>query len=203
MAWKSLCFSAFGLLGMLPACSDPVPPPSRAAAAIHIAGPISGTGRCTPDAHFATVPHNPAGLARVTESTIGDRSVDGEGGALVKCSVKPSGDKFVVEANLSVPALDPKGMPLNNTIMTLSTTVGPEESGAAASFLLQDDHTESSFTSSKCKVSVKKNAPTDGLEIAPGKIWAAVTCTELKDQKDPESGCDLDSGYIVLENCDQ
>jgi hypothetical protein len=137
----------------------------------------------------------------------GDVVIDGEQGRHFSCSVKPSGDGFAVAGDMNVPAFDKNKMPLQiPTQITISIpSIAKDQSGAMGTLLVADnDSAGVGLRSDTCLSSVKADATTNkSLAIAPGKIWGSVTCTNLRDQRDPASSCDVDVGYFVMENCDQ
>ena len=208
MAPKFPCIAALGL-GFLASCSDPVPPASQGSVSLHFSGPSAAASMagkmCQAGNHYSNAP-SAFDSAQYTTGTSRpkDTIVDGEQGRTLSCSVKPSGDKFVVNAQLNVPAFDKDKKPLlNATIIQLGTTIGKDESGATGSVVVSDNDTVATYTSSTCTYSVKADMTVNAkLAIDAGKIWGSVDCQDMGDPKVPSSSCVV-SGYFVLENCDQ
>jgi len=211
MAPKFPCIGALGLLGLLASCSDPVPPASQGSASIHFAGPnmadAAAGKRCPAGVHYADAPTALTADQRTTGSTRPkDTIIDGEQSRAFTCSVVASGDKFSVNADITIPAFDKdmKQLPLPTRIQ-LQTTIGKDQSGATGSVGVGDDVSGGVFyQGSGCVFSVMKDATTNAkLGIDVGKAWGSVTCPSITDAKDPSSSCGVDVGYFILENCDQ
>jgi len=202
MARMLACAVTVGLLS-LASCGDAVHPASQAVVSLHVAQLGSGSNlSCTPGPHWASVPYNPLGGQQVSATSAGARALDGENGMTVKCTVAPAGDKFKVTANLVSPAVN-AGNTLTPTTIVFSTTIGAGEEGAPGRLEQQnDDKTEASYRADACSFSVKPG-PGERLQIEPGRVWGSFTCTKLSDPGDPGSGCRVDQGYFVLENCDE
>jgi len=208
MALKFRCIAALGLLGLLASCSDPVPPASQGSASIHLQNPAAGGASCSPGVHWANAPT----AQMSTEQTTGlgrakDIIIDGEQGRHFSCAVKASGDTFGVSGEMVVPAFDKNKMqlPIPTRISLNIPSIQKDQTNAMGSMLVADNESAGAgLQSTTCQFSVKADMTTNkSLAIAPGKIWASVTCTGLKDNKDPSSSCDVDVGYFVMENCDQ
>jgi hypothetical protein len=208
MALKFRCIAALGLLGLSASCSDPVPPASQGSASIHVQTPATPGVSCGPGVHTANAPT--AQMSQDQTSGQGrpkDVVIDGEQGRHFSCSVKPSGDGFVVAGDMNVPAFDKNKMPLPiPTQITISIpSIAKDQSTAMGTLLVADnDSAGAGLRSDTCVYSVKPDTTVNRqLGIGPGKIWGSVTCTNLKDPRDPGSSCDVDVGYFVMENCDQ
>ncbi|HEX9297074.1 MAG TPA: hypothetical protein VF881_14625 [Polyangiaceae bacterium] len=195
---------AFGVLGFgLVACSDSAPPAPQGAISVHLQGSLSG-GTCSPGAHWVNAPFNKAGTPLVDATTVQARAVDGENQMAVNCSVKPSGDKFSVNGEITSPAVDANNNPVDPTIIHVTTTIGAGETAAKGSISLSDERTGTFYSSSECTVSVVGTIMPNQLAVEAGKIWARITCLNVIDpsNNDPGTRCEIDSGYFVLENCD-
>jgi hypothetical protein len=211
MAPKFPSIGVLGLLGFLASCSDPVPPASQGSATLHFNGPspmaVMEGKMCQAGTHFTTAPSTYE-TAQYTSGTTrpSDVLVDGEQGRQFSCSVKASGDKFVVSGSMNIPAFDKDKKPLPiPTIVSLSTTIGKDESGAPGTLSISDDPTGGSvYRSTACIFSVKPDTGANKkLAIDAGKIWGSVTCPDIANQGATSSSCTIDSGYFILENCDQ
>jgi hypothetical protein len=168
---------------------------------------------CPAGAHWINVPFAALGGQQTTATTKGSSAVDGVDQIAVTCAVKEASGVFAVSASLRSPALDPAtGSPVNPTLVTLSTSIAAGQM-AMGLLTVQDNKTATSFSSvndtgmpeQTCTFSVEPLLPTDQVAVAPGRIWASVTCRKIRD---PESlnlneMCAIATGYVVLENCDQ
>jgi len=187
---------------------DCVRPASQGSVSIHLANTAAGeVKQCSPGVHWANAPTS----FMATDLTTGqtrpkDVLVDGEQGRHFACTVQASGDKFVVSADMNVPAFDKDHNPLEiPTRIELATTIGKDESGASGSLLVADNEMAgAAYQSQACLFSVKADLMQQShLAIDKGKAWGSVTCPTLNDSKDPSSACAVDVGYFILENCDQ
>jgi hypothetical protein len=216
MAPKFPCIGAVGLVGFLASCSDPVPPASQGSASIHFQGPsmeAAAAGKqCPAGVHFADAPsafttqQRTTGASRPTDANKQSIiAVDGEQSRQFQCSVVASGDKFSVSGSMNVPAFDKDMKPIQiPTQIQLSTTIGKGESGAMGRLAVSDNATAGNFyQATDCLFSVKSDAANPKLNIDAGKMWGSVTCSNFTLPDDPSSSCVIDSGYFILENCDQ
>jgi hypothetical protein len=209
MAPKFPCIGVLGLLGFVASCSDPVPPASQGSATLHFTGispEATMAGKmCQAGIKFVTAPST----YEASEYTSGttrpkDTVIDGEQGRQFSCSVKASGDKFVVNGSMNVPAFDKDKKPLNiPTQIRVSTTIGKDESGATGMVVVSDDTIGSTYQSSTCTFSVSHDMGANAkLAIDAGKVWGSVNCPDIGDPQATASSCTL-VGYFILENCDQ
>jgi hypothetical protein len=195
---------AFGVLGFgLLACSDSAPPAAQGAISVHLQGSLSG-GACSASPHWVNAPFNKTGTPVVDGANATTKAIDGENQMAVSCSVRPTGDKFAVNGEITSPAVDQNNNPVDPTIIHVTTTIGAGESMAKGSISLSDEKTGTFYSSSDCTVSVVSVMMTDRLAVEAGKIWARMTCVNVVDvnNPDPNTRCEIDSGYFVLENCD-
>jgi hypothetical protein len=212
MAWKLSCTCALGLFGLVTACSDPVAPAAQGALSFDLT--TVGTSSCTPGSHWINVPFSPTRAQQTTASSKGTLGVDGQNQVAISCSVKDNGGGvFGVSASLTSPAVDPTGKSLNPTIVTLSTTI-PSDQSAPGTVTVQDDKSSTTYSSTDdlgqagatCVFSVHPLQPMiDGLGIAPGRLWASVTCPKFRDPQSSNllEACQIAPGFVVLENCAQ
>lgn len=211
MAPKFPCIGVLGLLGFLASCSDPVPPASRGSASIHFQGPSMAAAaagkQCPPGVHNADAPSTQLSEQRTTgNSRPADIIIDGEKSRTFGCSVVPSGDKFVVDGHMIVPAFDKDNKQLTvPTQIRVHTTIGKDETGAKGTLSVGDDATAPQvfYQSDACAFSVKAGTNNTKLAVDAGKIWGSVTCDSISDLQNPTSSCQVDVGYFILENCDQ
>jgi hypothetical protein len=96
-------------------------------------------------------------------------------------------------------------MPVNATSITVQTTI-TADGPASGSVAIQDNRTGTQYSSSACTFSAHPAvAGVDKLEVAPGRIWASVSCPKISEvnSPDPNALCQISPGFVVLENCAQ
>jgi hypothetical protein len=211
MARKFSCTCALGLFGLVAACSDPVAPAAQATASLYLTT-APAPARCPPGAHWVNVPFASAGGQQTSATSKGALAVDGQDQSTVSCTVKDNGGVFAVSASMRSPALNSNGMPANPTSISIATTIGVDQS-AQGTVAIQDDKTATSFTSTNdmeqagatCLFSVHPLMMGHQLAIAPGRMWASVTCPRFRDTRSSnlDEACQISPGYVVLENCAQ
>jgi hypothetical protein len=168
---------------------------------------------CPASPHWVNVPFAAAGGQHTFSTTKGNSAVDGVDGTALSCTVKASANLFDVSASLTSPATDPQtGMPVDPTIVTLTTSIAADGTSMGA-LTVQDAKTLTSYTSvndagsadATCTVSVKPLAMGDQLAVAPGHIWASVSCPRFRDvgSSNLNEICSIGAGIMVLENCQQ
>jgi hypothetical protein len=215
MARKFTCACALGLFGFVAACSDPVPPAAQASASLYLttfANAMAGMA-CPASPHWINVPDAAGGQQNYAYRR-GATAVDGQDQATVSCTVKDVGGQFSVSASMKVPAIDPSSQkPVNPTLVTFSTTITP--GGTAQGILtILDARTATTYSSADeagmaagtCTFSVHRlNEMTDQLDVAPGRMWASVTCPRFRDPGSSNINeiCSISSSYVILENCAQ
>jgi hypothetical protein len=214
MAWKLSCTCALGLFGLVTACSDPVGPAAQGAMSLDMTttvGPMLGI--CPPGAHWINVPFSPTRAQQTSATSKGALGVDGQNQVAISCTVRDNGGGvFGVSGSLKAPATDPNGMAVNPTQITLSTTLGSDQS-ALGSLTVKDNATGTFFSSvddqgqaaATCMFSVHRLQMTDQLDIAAGRIWGSVTCPRIRDTGSSNAAevCAISPGFFVLENCGQ
>jgi hypothetical protein len=190
-----------GFALVLGACSDPIPPAAQGAASIHFGK--TATDLCNPGIHVANAPYLRQGGQVVTgTASPAYKLVDGQDGGQVTCRVAPSGGGYSVSGSLASPAQNAAGMTLQSTIIDISIpSIAENQSGAKGSLTVNDDKTQSTYQSGQdgCVFSVSGQQ----LGIAPGRIWASVTCAHLSDPLNGSGATCSADGYFVLENCSQ
>ena len=214
MAWKLSCTCALGLFGLVTACSDPVGQAAQGALSFDLTtttGP--GLGICPPGAHWINVPFSPTRAQQTSATSKGALGVDGQNQVAITCTVKDNGGGvFGVSASFRAPAADSNGKSVDPTQVTLLTTLGADQS-APGSVTVKDAATGTTFSSvddqgqaaATCMFSVHRLLMTDLLEVAPGRIWASVTCPRIRDTMSSNAmeACAVSPGFFVLENCAQ
>jgi hypothetical protein len=167
---------------------------------------------CPASPHWVNVPFA-AGGQQTTAEHKSVSAVDGVDQVSVNCTVKESAGVFDVTASISAPAFNPTtGMPVFPTLLTLSTSIA-DGSTSQGSLSVQDNNTGTTYVSvndanlpaDACTFSVKPGNATQQLAVAPGRIWAAVSCPRFRDAMSSNANelCSIGTGYIVLENCNQ
>jgi hypothetical protein len=214
MARKFSGTCALGLFGLVAACSDPVAPAAQASVSLYLttfANAMAGMA-CPASPHWINVP-DAAGGQQAYSYKKGGVAIDGTDQASVKCTVKDTGGPFSVSADLTTPATDPStGKPINPTLVTLSTTITPDGS-SQGTVTIQDARTATLYSSADdagqaaatCNFSVHPGSMSDQLAVAPGRIWATVTCPRFRDTQSSNANeiCSIGSGVVILENCQQ
>jgi hypothetical protein len=197
---------ALGLFGLVSACSDPVPPAAQGSASLYLTtNPSSASAVCTPGVHWVNVPFAKGSGQQTYSNSRPPPAVDGQDQMGVTCTVKANGNSFEVKGSLRSPATDPQGMPVNATSITVQTTI-TADGPASGSVAIQDNRTGTQYSSSACTFSAHPAvAGVDKLEVAPGRIWASVSCPKISEvnSPDPNALCQISPGFVVLENCAQ
>lgn len=193
---------AFGLLSLgaitmsalaSSGCSDTVPPSAQGAVSYRI---WKATGQTCSWGHSMNAPNLGRGQ-NVTSTGVGEVAVDGQGGAKVKCQVKPSGDSFMVTGELE----------LGNIAFSIDATVAPGQTDAEAKVRLQDNITVSPYAQpvllldpppAPCKVDVKAGK----YGVDAGWVWGHFSCNAVVDERSPDAVCSAE-GTFIFENCDE
>jgi len=203
-ARRITCFGASGLLALVAACSDAVPPAAQGAASFHFASP-TGPGNCGAGSHWTSSPFDTstATTQQVTFDNKGPLAIDGQNGAHVACRVVPVGSKFDVRANINTPVPGAQ----SNTSFFFQTTLADKEMGAIGTVIVADEASGGTGYSA----GVQNASPPQGPclfdsnpngGVAAGKVWARATCTNAVGVGSPGAACDFTpAGYFVFENC--
>jgi hypothetical protein len=166
---------------------------------------------CPASPHWVNVP-DASGGQQHSASSKGAVAIDGQDQAAITCTVRDNGaGAFQVSASMKVPATDPQTMkPVNPTLVTFSTTI-PSDGNATGILTIQDNRTVTPYSSADdmgmtgatCNFSVHPNSMADQLAIAPGRMWASVTCPKFRDPMSSNAleVCSIGSGFVILENC--
>ena len=209
MARNIAGIGALSSLSLLAACGDPVPPAAQAAVSIHVqpyddTDPVYGQRRCPPDRHWASVPFQrdrqpTSQTQQTTDNESGPKAVHNQDGNSVTCSVKPNGNGFRVTGSATAYA-EYQGRKLKPSTVHIGIgSIGEGDSNARGTLTIQNDATLNTYSSEDCSYSVQGGS----LEVAPGRIWAKVTCQGLTDPGAPDSACQVDTGFFIFENCAQ
>jgi len=204
-ARRMTCFGASGLLVLVAACSDAVPPAAQGAASFHFSSPASGNGTCNPGSHWTSSPFNQSTstVQQVSFDNKGPLAVDGQGGAAVSCRVKPVGSGFDITANISTPVPGTQ-----NTSFFITATLANLQMGSmVGTVTIGDSATGGTGYSSGIVNSSPPQGictfdshPTEG--VAAGKVYARAKCTDARGFGLAGALCDFSpEGYFVFENC--
>jgi hypothetical protein len=203
MARISYCVPALGLLTLVAACSDPVPPASQGAVAVTFANqalPPAGA-RC-PVPHSSSAPILTTGNVRTTATVKGSLAIDGENGSLVSCTVAPGGAGYSVSATIHADVNDSQGHRWADFTISIPS-ISDGQSDASGTLTAMDNITDliaySSPSTDPCKFSVTGSS----LGIGPGKIWGGFTCPTLLDSANAGGDACKVTGNFVFENCAQ
>jgi len=201
------CACALSGLGLAAGCSSPVAPASQGSLSMHLTASAVMAATCPPGAHWVNIPFAQASGQQIfASSKNGGGAVDGVGEMGVSCTVKDNGSGgFDVSGTMKSPANDSLGKRLpTSTSVTFRTTVVPSQASMGTLTLL-DYATTSTYLSDACIISITPVQPTDLLGAAPGRMWAQVNCPMFSDpmNSDVRAVCQIETGFIVLENCAQ
>lgn len=162
---------------------------ARAALTLNVSGDTSQG--C---AHFtANVPSLAGTAETVTDTTYASVVEDGRDGASVTCRVAAQGGAFDVTATVY-------GGPWK---LVLATLVATDQSDAPATVSLTDTDLKSTWSSSpgaSCALDV--NGAGSSLTVAPGRLWAHVTCPTFVDPANASASCAA-NGWVLLDRCAQ
>ena len=183
--WSFLTVPLLAALG----CSDPVPRPPQGNATLSVQKPTTGTSNC-PVPGKTYVVGNPKGPTTVAP---GDRFIDGENGATIKCSVKGSGP-FNFSGTIKASSTENDKV----TITISNGVIGADKLTGTATVSVYTPQLAGTFASPEggCTVGVV------GDNAKPGSLWATVSCPVINY---PSTGQVCSIGPIttfVLENCD-
>jgi hypothetical protein len=172
-------------------CSDPVPRPAQGNLTLSIQPPV-GPGNC-PVPGITYEIGNPKGPNTISP---GDRLIDGEHAATIKCAVNGS-STFTFSGTVkgitnttpsSKVAFQLTNGVINTDKMTGTATVAVNTNDLAANF---------TSPAGGCTVGVV------GDNVKAGSLWATVTCPTITDPTAPGRACSVGSiTTFVLENCE-
>jgi hypothetical protein len=208
MARNVAGIGVLGLLSLLAACGDPVPPAAQAGISIHLENydetdPIYGKRDCPPYRHWVNIPFDrdraPNQQKQLTDAMASVRAVNNQDGNTVSCSVKASGSGFAVKADASAYA-ESSGTKYRPSIVHLRiSSIASGDSNAKGTLSLQDDSSINLYSTEQCTFSVQGG----NYGVDAGRIWGEMSCEGLTDPSTPDSACKVDNGFFVLENCAQ
>ena len=187
--WSFLTVPLLAALG----CSDPVPRPAQGNVTVSIQKPTSGALNCpVPGKTYAV--GNPKGPS---PTNYGDRLIDGEHGATIKCSVTGSGPfSFSGTIKGSTAQSDQVTVTLTNGVINADKLTG------TATVAVYTNDLAGSFVSMAGACTVNVVPP----NVKPGSIWATLECP-LVSNLTTGQGCSVGPvgatiTAFVLENCE-
>lgn len=177
-----------GLFAVASCSSSPAVPAALGGALVQI-GPGGDVGEN--DATACNVPTSTFGVPTWVEDfgvhpgvTAQDGSEDDSGRtATVRCAVRPGPAGFRVDAALATS--DGRALAIAGTISRTSSDTQVTFGQGGATFVSQEP----------CSVDF---SATDGMDIAPGRVWAVVTCPRASDGRG--NTC-LASAVLLFEDC--
>jgi|GEM_PF-6747830 len=179
-------------LTLLGACGSPAPPFPQGAVSFSVSPP---SGKSCNRGGFSK------SLGMINETEVASL-VDRQNGASIRCKISPlvNGSGFRLDASIK---LGDDQLSITGDIASLGT------SRVQVSVTTQE--TKSTLTSGTpsatggaepCMVSIP-DSPSETLGVSAGKIWASLTCTDLRDYRDTsESVCGISDSYIFFDNCE-
>jgi hypothetical protein len=183
--WCVTAFIAFGSL----ACSDPVPRAAQGAFIVSISGvslpPMDK--RCPVGAAFTyDVPavRNTKPLEQLDDNTYLHKTIDGEDGATVSCSVKSAAGGFSFSGKI---------VNGGQALQISDGTLGADGTGTARVFV-------KSVELSAPLISPSANCVVTTSDVKAGSMWAHFSCPSVESQ--PADYCKAE-GTFVLEHCVQ
>jgi len=184
--WSFLTVPLLAALG----CSDPVPRPPQGNTTLSIQVAATGPSNC-PVPGKTYIVGNPKGP---NSSDAGDRLIDGEHGATIKCSVHGNGP-FTFSGTI-------KGLSSESDKVTLTMTngvVNADKLTGSVTVAVNTPQLAGNFTSAEgaCTVGVI------GGNVKPGSLWATLSCPVITEPTTSKTcGVGMPTTTFVLENCD-
>jgi hypothetical protein len=182
--WSFLTVPLLAALG----CSDPVPRPAQGNVTLSVQQPMTGSPTCPVPGKIYVV-GNPLGPSA---TSAGDRLIDGEHGATIKCSVHGSGPfTFSGSIHGTSSEKDPVTVTFTGGMISADKLTG---TGTVSVYTPSVD----GFTSSdaSCTFTVVSQ------QVKHGSLWATFSCPSIT-QSSTAKSCQIGStSAFVLENCD-
>ncbi len=187
----SLGLLAAALLGVAAwGCSDAVPPAAQggfqATTTVADSTAAPSGSRCQ-----SSMQQPGVGTPRATEFNPGGRVIDGEDRANVRCTVRRSGDNYIVEGSVKQGA---------TSLFVKSSDVDPVSRLGSAVVSLQYQATAYSWDSKLPHCTLTVLGPGEP-QIHSGAVWAKFDCPALQG-KQLDDYCGV-NGVFVLENCEE
>lgn len=172
--------------------SEPETPIPRGAAKFTTGGSFKETDGTTKLCQFA-------GTWKMGEPSAGSSgTLANNEGAIIQCTVKPAGSGFAFEFRI-----DGRDGVANRAVeLSGSGTLGADGKATVGAHFTIDAIPYYTSDKFKCTVSAAPTADAPWLQVAGGRIAAAISCERL-DANDNSGACALTNGYIAFENCAQ
>jgi hypothetical protein len=183
--WSFLTVPLLAALG----CSDPVPLPAKGDATLSVQQPPTGAATCPVPGKTYVV----AKKKGPNTTDAGDRFIDGEDGATIKCSVK-GGGPFTFSATIR--ALSTESAPV--TLTLTSGVINADKLTGSATLAVNTPELANTYTSAvgACTIGVV------GGNVKAGSLWATISCPLITDSSTGK-GCSIGTiTTVVLENCE-
>jgi hypothetical protein len=183
--WWFLTVPLLAALG----CSDPVPRPAQGNLNLSVQQALVGAANC-PVPGKTYVVGNPKGP---TAAVPGDRLIDGQNGASIKCSVH-GGGPFTFSGTI-------KGLSSESDKVALTITngtVNADKLTGTATIAVNTPQLAGTFTSAEggCTISVVNQ------NVKGGSIWATAKCESVTEPTTAKTCAVGDTTTFILENCD-
>jgi hypothetical protein len=200
-----------GLLAALFACGDPTFAPAQGAASLEWNTSLFNgkTPQCVPlenqtGPHWSNAPPSPMDEPLVSATGVtGGYVVNGESGAVVNCSVVAQGEAYVVTGEIQATSADGSlytDVAINVTLDNLNVAQG--------TLYITDQLSVVTFSSDTAIVPPKPGCTFQAQAVGgvpgvqPGHLYANVACGHINDNRNRAAQeCEIQAGFIVLENC--
>jgi hypothetical protein len=175
-----------------------VPPPAQGAFIAQVGpSPTPPPDKACPTSSFSyDVPKmlETDATQQLTASNYDQKTINGEKGAKVSCTVKGGANGFTFSGNI---LLGGRGLQISGG------TLGATKTGTANITVSNSERLSPAQLISPASTPCTVNAAQVGnnsLQVAPGNIWAEYNCPQVN--LEPSSSCSA-KGFFVLENCEQ
>ena len=188
--WSFLMVPLLAALG----CSDPVPRPPQGNLVLSIQPPM-GTGVCMVSGKTYAL-GNPTPPTVGPPAKPGDRLIDGEHGATIKCSVHGAGPATF---SGTIKGITKDSEANRVSLIITNGIINADKMTGTATLAVNTTQLPNTLTSdaNACTITVV------GDNVKPGSLWATATCPNIKDPSAPGSACSVGPiTNFVLENCD-
>ncbi|HET7541615.1 MAG TPA: hypothetical protein VFK05_17190 [Polyangiaceae bacterium] len=186
--WWFLTVPLLAALG----CSDPVPRPAQGNMTVSITQ-ASGSASCPVPGKTYQVGNPKPPNVTSNPPTVGDRLIDGEHGAAIKCSVHGNGPyTFSGSIKALSSESDKVALTITNGVINADKTTG------TATIAFSAPQLANTFTSAEggCTITVISQ------NVKPGSIWASAACPTITEPSTAKVCAVGATTNFVLENCD-
>jgi len=183
--WWFLTVPLLAALG----CSDPVPRPPQGNLTLSVQQALTGPVNC-PVPGKTYIVGNPSGPTAVDD---GDRLIDGEHGASIKCSVH-GGGPYTFSGTI-------KGLSSESDKVTFTITngnVSADKATGTATIAVNTPQLPGTFTSPEggCALTIVNG------NVKGGSIWATANCPTITEPSTAKTCAVGTTTTFILENCD-